>query len=1144
MDPKKIDTVSKIEPSSINTLEKVRSFLGLCSYYRRFISNFSKISSSLSDLTRIGVDVAEQSQSEACQNAIRALKDAITSEPVLGTPRYDRPFIVKTDAANTEGIGGVLSQLDDEGRERPIAYYGRRLNPKGERNYTVTEIEMLAAIRCIKHWRTYLWGRRFKLVVDHQALRWLHTMRDTMEGGPASRVMRWILSLQEYDFDVEYKPGSLHKDADGISRLATPVLDAAVAPFYYPDQTPQYAAPAARARVTTARSLQAEQRTESSKHKVTQSYLNTSAPSLDVLREEQRDDPEVRALRQYIDVGRAIDPTSSESLRRATWLAREVCLSEDGRMVRRIIVEDDVVYRRTSSGKRLPYVPVSLRLPILTAFHDQLGHPSAARATRLIRERFYWPNLGRDVIEHVAECHECTLAKPGIRPRRSVGPSIGQYPFDVCFADILDMDDTHDYDSSKGTGYRKLLVFVDSLTRWVEAIPLHKDPTSEQVLDIFMAHIVSRHGAPRRIISDSGSNLASRLCDTIMKSCGVDLRPVAADHHEAAGTVERFQSTLINMARSSDEGGRYWSDHLPFLLMSYRATPHRVTALSPASLLYGRELRLPQEMPSESLPSGVPAPADAAGTHPSQAAITEYALRLHQRLAYAWQAASEATLTQQSQTIRDAELKTKGHRHTPDTYKVGDRVVRYIHDRPNKLQYVYAGPYRVTDDLGNGRYRLRDLENNHVRDEIDASNLRPYRTTVDAHELQDDEFVVDRVLDRKERNSTTHYLVKWRGYPRSQATWEPRRELERRCSELLVNYDSKYPPAQARRAPLAPVNPNVPAPPAALPVPAIPVNDNHLPHVAKFERGQWVYGRNVTSPRGSRLRFYPAANYTASELASTHFTSLRADASAVLMADPVVAAVFNAVSNPCHESVVWFSTLRKDALHLLCCAPSSSDATPSNPFGGFQAASDNGAPNTCAYRCIRENSKIPSSWKEDLHLALASDPDGHFVATSDHPCSLWHVLIQPESAHLHATLTPSGCSRYQCTALKWQPAADVLRSLNDSQSVPLRGLLLATYPNHAESLPSVSTPPAPLPSTPEPPDALETHCPTGLNPDAAPWQPPQAFAPKKPLTRSEYLRAVDTGDEVALSHATSQGVLDDDPHGVDKLSPIPEEASN
>ena len=132
------------------------------------------------------------------------------------------------------------------------------------------------------------------------------------------------------------------------------------------------------------------------------------------------------------------------------------------------------------------------------------------------------------------------------------------------------MADTHDYDAAKGTGARKLLTFIDSLSRWVEAFPLHKDPTSEQILDIFLEHIVCRYGVPRRLISDAGSNFASALCETILKKTGADLRTTTPDHHEGVGVIERFHKTLVEMSRASDEGGRHWRDHLPFLLYSYR----------------------------------------------------------------------------------------------------------------------------------------------------------------------------------------------------------------------------------------------------------------------------------------------------------------------------------------------------------------------------------------------------------------------------------------------------------------------------------------------------------------------------------------------------------------------------------------------
>eukprot|EP00962_Isochrysis_galbana_P038995 scaffold13938_cov109-Isochrysis_galbana.AAC.2 len=118
-------------------------------------------------------------------------------------------FIVKTDGASTLGIGGVLTQKDDDGRERIVAYYGRALQA-AEKNWTVTEIELLAALESICHWRPYLylWGRQFKLVIDHAALRWLHTMKDQVSGVPASSLTRWALKLAEYNFEVEHKPGA------------------------------------------------------------------------------------------------------------------------------------------------------------------------------------------------------------------------------------------------------------------------------------------------------------------------------------------------------------------------------------------------------------------------------------------------------------------------------------------------------------------------------------------------------------------------------------------------------------------------------------------------------------------------------------------------------------------------------------------------------------------------------------------------------------------------------------------------------------------------------------------------------------------------------------------------------------------------
>ena len=177
-------------------------------------------------------------------------------------------------------------------------------------------------------------------------------------------------------------------------------------------------------------------------------------------------------------------------------------------------MKDDLLYkwnRRADGTERLRvYVPESMRWSIISAFHDHLGHPGESTTHKLISERLYWPGMDKAILDYVNECHECTLAKPRRQGASFRGPQYGQFPFDLMYVDILDMAPTHDFEKGVA-GHDKLIVFVDALTRWVEAVPCNGDPTSEQLLDAFMTHVVSRHGCPRVLRSDYGSNICSQL---------------------------------------------------------------------------------------------------------------------------------------------------------------------------------------------------------------------------------------------------------------------------------------------------------------------------------------------------------------------------------------------------------------------------------------------------------------------------------------------------------------------------------------------------------------------------------------------------------------------------------------------------------
>uniref|UniRef100_A0A7N8XXX0 ribonuclease H n=1 Tax=Mastacembelus armatus TaxID=205130 RepID=A0A7N8XXX0_9TELE len=189
------------------TISELRSFLGLVSYYRRFVRNFASIASPLHRLTEKGRAFG---WTQACDAAFQQLKMALVDTPVLAYPYPQQPFILDTDASNV-GVGAVLSQREG-GAERVVAYYSCSLN-RAERNYCVTRRELLAVILAVRHFRPYLLGSQFLLRTDHASLTWLLTFRQ-----PEGQVARWLEVLQEYRFEVQHRPGHRHANADALSR--------------------------------------------------------------------------------------------------------------------------------------------------------------------------------------------------------------------------------------------------------------------------------------------------------------------------------------------------------------------------------------------------------------------------------------------------------------------------------------------------------------------------------------------------------------------------------------------------------------------------------------------------------------------------------------------------------------------------------------------------------------------------------------------------------------------------------------------------------------------------------------------------------------------------------------------------------------
>lgn len=212
-DPSKVEAVKRFPRPK--DCKELKSFLGLAGYYRRFVKDFAQIARPLNDLQKEGVDYF---WGEAQEEAFEKIRDILTSEPVLQYPRFDKEFLVTTDASQI-ALGAILSQ-GEIGKDRPVSYASRTLN-KAERNYSTTERELLAVVWAIKQFRPYLWGRSFKVITDHRPLKWLMSLKD-----PGSRLTRWTVKLSEYDFEVIHKPGKMNTNADALSRVAIIKIDA------------------------------------------------------------------------------------------------------------------------------------------------------------------------------------------------------------------------------------------------------------------------------------------------------------------------------------------------------------------------------------------------------------------------------------------------------------------------------------------------------------------------------------------------------------------------------------------------------------------------------------------------------------------------------------------------------------------------------------------------------------------------------------------------------------------------------------------------------------------------------------------------------------------------------------------------------
>lgn len=691
-DPDKIRVV-KDYPQPLNS-DEVRRFVAFTNYYRKFIPNFAQITAPLNSLCKKNVKFEWTTQ---CQNSFQTIKNKLISPPVLQYPQFDKDntFILQTDASGF-ALGAVLNNKN----RRPVAFASRTLN-KAEKNYPTIEKELLAIVWAVKYFRPYLYGKRFIIETDHKPLVYLFNMSN-----PSSRLMKFRLLLEEYDFDVVYVKGKDNVPPDTLSRMRV-----------------------------SSEELQGMHehiiavltRKQSKKSDEIKSSWNNSQGNISI--DKRTDHPRVVEMiklpnsctellflsdkewnamksdvthecKHYAFIQSkslvCMKPITQSQCTRGVF-ARElslfctklnidelfVILNDQNRSNLNKLINAINNYAQWT-GPRLNIIRGVKRITdtdtkrvILNDFHilPTSGHAGIRRMLSNIKRRFFWTGMNKDVTEFVNKCDQCQRQK---HFKHTKQPMMITDTTTSAF-DKVSLDLVGPLDKDSISNYKYILTIQCTLTKYVEAYPISsKDAVT--VAASFVNNFILRYGIPRQIMTDRGTEFIAETMQEVCKLLNISHVKSTAYHHETIGSLENSHKNLISYLRiQTNNNSQNWSSWLPYWCFAFNTTVHSETKYSPYELVFGKRCNIPSNL-TETL--------DPMYNY------YDYPKELKYRI-------QKAQFDARNNLCKSKEIRKLSYDSYVNsvTYKTGDMVLIKNENCHNKLDPLYLGPFKVVKDL-------------------------------------------------------------------------------------------------------------------------------------------------------------------------------------------------------------------------------------------------------------------------------------------------------------------------------------------------------------------------------------------------------------------------------------------------------------